>query len=90
MATGLPVVATRVGGNPELVEDGTSGVLAPIRDRDSLAGAIGAYLADARLREAHGDAGRRLAVERFSLDTMRAAYAGLYTTLAPSRVAGRA
>jgi sugar transferase (PEP-CTERM/EpsH1 system associated) len=90
MATGLPVVATRVGGNPELVEDGVSGVLVRPGDRETLAAAIAGYLADPALRTAHGDGSRRLAVSRFGLGTMCAAYADLYTTLASPARAGRA
>ena len=40
MATGLPVIATRVGGNPELVQDGVSGLLVPAADAPALAAAI--------------------------------------------------
>lgn len=81
MATGLPVVATRVGGNPELVEDGETGTLVPPRDPDALARAIARYLDDDALRRVHGDAGRRRAVERFGLDRMCAEYARLYADL---------
>src|SRR3972149_637906 len=49
MATGLPVVATRTGGNPELVENGVSGTLVPVGDRPALADALGKYLGDPHL-----------------------------------------
>lgn len=81
MATGLPIVATRVGGNPELVEDGVNGILVPRQNPDALASAIGRYLGDARLRAVHGDASRRRAVERFGLDRMCADYGRLYQRL---------
>lgn len=78
MATGLPAVATRVGGNPELVEDGVNGTLVPRRDPAALAAAIARYLDDAHLRAVHGKASRERAVERFSLDRMCTAYDALY------------
>ena len=87
MAAGLPVVATRVGGNPELVEDGVNGLLVPRQDADALASAIGVYLGDANMRAIHGKSSRERAVREFSLDAMREAYADLYESLggAPRR-----
>jgi sugar transferase (PEP-CTERM/EpsH1 system associated) len=81
MATGLPIVATRVGGNPELVEDGVNGTLVARRDPVALAAAIARYLDDALLRAIHGKASRERALVRFSLDRMCAAYAALYDEL---------
>ena len=63
MATGLPVVATRVGGVPEIVEDGRSGLLVRPGDARALADAIAAMLGDATLRARCSDAGRRRAAE---------------------------
>jgi sugar transferase (PEP-CTERM/EpsH1 system associated) len=81
MATGLPVVATRVGGSPELVADGVNGSLVPRADPDALAAAIGRYMGDARLRSLHGEASRRRAVTEFSVGRMCAAYGQLYEGL---------
>lgn len=78
MAVGLPVVATSVGGNPELVDDGFTGRLVPVRDRSALARAIALYAADERLRHEHGAAGRRRVVQEFSLGAMAARYRWLY------------
>jgi glycosyltransferase involved in cell wall biosynthesis len=58
MATGLPVVATAVGGTPEVVVDGETGVLAPPRDPVALAKALAAFLANPAMAEAFGRAGR--------------------------------
>lgn len=87
MATGLPVVATRIGGNPELVEEGVGGALVPRSDPDALAAAIAAYTGDAELRRRHGQASRQRAIGHFSLERMAQAYANLYTALAATRLA---
>ncbi len=81
MATGLPIVATRTGGNPELVEDGVNGMLVPVGDVDALAIALSTYLHDPALAARHGGASRRRAVERFSLERMALDYEKLYLSL---------
>ena len=78
MASGLPIVATRTGGNVELVTPGESGALVPTENSAALADAILAYALDAGLRAQHGANARRSTVERFSLDRMVAEYADLY------------
>ncbi|HET7306562.1 MAG TPA: TIGR03088 family PEP-CTERM/XrtA system glycosyltransferase [Gammaproteobacteria bacterium] len=78
MASGLPVIATRVGGNPELVLDGRTGALIPPADAAALAGAIGHYVAAPERAVAHGQAGRERAEREFSLDAMVDAYTSLY------------
>lgn len=88
MATGLPVVATRVGGNPELVEDGANGRLVPARDPGALAKALDDYLADPLLRALHGKASRQRAVTQFDLSAMVDAYRELYVSLARSKHVG--
>lgn len=87
MASGLPIVATAVGGNPELVVDGQNGHLIPARDPEALAGALLAYLRDATMRAAHGAAGRDRATRAFSLDAMVANYMALYDGLLAARSA---
>ena len=62
---GLPVVATAGGGTGEAIIDGVSGTLVEAGDRAALAAAIGAYLGDRVHARAVGDAGARLARERF-------------------------
>jgi sugar transferase (PEP-CTERM/EpsH1 system associated) len=78
MASGLPVVATNVGGNPELVEVERTGMLVPSRDPEAMADAIRTYIPDSARRRAHGRAGWRLATAKFSLDTMIGRYMDLY------------
>jgi sugar transferase (PEP-CTERM/EpsH1 system associated) len=82
MAAGLPVVASRVGGNPELVEDGVTGSLFPAGDDAALADAIAAYLADPELRAAHGAASRASAVRRFGTGQMVRAYESVWRACA--------
>ncbi len=81
MACGLPVVASRVGGIPEVVDDGVQGLLVPAGDAGPLAAALERYAGDAALRAAHGAAARRRVEERFSLRAMVAAYGALYAGL---------
>jgi glycosyltransferase involved in cell wall biosynthesis len=65
MAMALPVVSTPVGGVPELVEDGVSGVLVPPGDPLALAGALASLIDDPARRRQLGEAARRRAEERF-------------------------
>jgi sugar transferase (PEP-CTERM/EpsH1 system associated) len=81
MATGLPVVATRTGGNPELVEDGVTGTLVPVGDRAALAAAVSHYVTDLDARALHGKSGRQRAMEHFELNRMAQRYRDLYTSL---------
>jgi glycosyltransferase involved in cell wall biosynthesis len=66
MAAGVPVVATDVGGNPEAVQHGVSGLLVPPRDSEALACAIGVLLENRELAANLGQAGRQRVVEHFS------------------------
>ena len=86
MATGLPVVATRIGGNPELIEDGLTGRLVPPLEMAELASGIDGYLDDAHIRALHGKASRHRAVERFDLAVMARAYENLYDTVLGERL----
>jgi sugar transferase (PEP-CTERM/EpsH1 system associated) len=81
MASGLPVIATRVGGNPELVDDGVTGTLVSPRSAEALAAAFDRYLSDPALIRKHGEAGRQRALRDFSLDRMFGAYDSLYSRL---------
>jgi len=68
MAAGVPVIATRVGGNPEVVEDGVSGLLVPPRDSAALAAATVRLLEDEALALRVGQAGRQRVADLFSID----------------------
>lgn len=81
MATGKPVVATRVGGNPEIVEEGVTGLLVPPSDPEALAASLLAYVDDPARARAHGEAGRARALQKFSLSAMLEAYGAIYGDL---------
>jgi glycosyltransferase involved in cell wall biosynthesis len=82
MASGLPVVATRIGGIPDQVRDGVDGFLVDRGDVEGLAGALGRLLGSADLRAELGASGRRRAEERFDLGSFRERLAGLYRAAA--------
>jgi len=81
MAAGVPVVATDVGGVPELVADGETGLLAHARDVEGLAGRVGRILESPAYGAELGEAGRARVRGRFRLADMRAATFGLYAEL---------
>ena len=84
MACARPIVATRAGGIPEIVEDGVNGLLVPARDHQALAEAIVRALKNPELRQRMGDAGFARVNERFTVERMVSETAGVY-----ARVAGR-
>jgi glycosyltransferase involved in cell wall biosynthesis len=78
MAAGLPVVASAVGGLPEMVVDGETGYLVPSGDDRAMGDALARLAADPDLRRRLGAAGRRRVEERFDLPGFRAAHLALY------------
>ena len=78
MSTGLPVVATRVGGNPELVIEGQTGLLVTAGDPLAMAAAIEHYLREPGLMQQHGRAGRRKIEQDLSLEKMVEGYLAVY------------
>jgi glycosyltransferase involved in cell wall biosynthesis len=70
MASAVPVVATRVGGLPDLIRDGETGVLVPPRSIAALSDALVALLKDPSERRRLGTAARADAVARFSVDRL--------------------
>lgn len=85
MASELPVVATAVGGIPDLLQDGRCGALAPAGDPHALAEAIAPYVRDPALARRHGAAGRERVEQRYSMRAMLAAYVALYDTLCQTK-----
>jgi glycosyltransferase involved in cell wall biosynthesis len=81
MACKTPIVATRTGGIPEIVEDGVTGLLVPPRDAPALAGAIIRMLNDQLRRKSIGDAGFTRVNERFTVERMVARTAAIYQRL---------
>lgn len=81
MAAGIPVIATKVGGNPEIIEDGVSGLLIPPRDADSLAEAMSELLRNPTRAHIMGEAGFRRVAELFSVERSVAQVEDLYCKL---------
>jgi len=81
MATSLPIIATNVGGNTELVVNECTGKLVPASDPDSMAKAILAYLEQPEVRSQHGKAGRQRVEDTFSLTGMLGRYEVVYDGL---------
>ena len=70
MAAGLPVVASDRGGNPELIIHGHNGMLFDPESHEALTTCLIKYLEDSELRKQHGTAGREMAANLYSIDTM--------------------
>jgi glycosyltransferase involved in cell wall biosynthesis len=86
MATGLPVVSTRVGGVPNVIDDGVTGLLVPVGDEAALGAAVAGLAADRARCAAMGAAAREAAVTRYSAERMQRDYLALYARV----LAGRA
>jgi len=78
MASGLPVVATAVGGNADLVDDGVTGQIVPAGDVPALADALARWAQDEDARRSASAAGRVRVVDQFSLPAMVSAYQRVY------------
>jgi sugar transferase (PEP-CTERM/EpsH1 system associated) len=85
MASGLPVLATAVGGNPELIQAGVTGTLVPRGDPESMARAIRAYAESTELCRRHGIEARRMIERKFGMEAMVGAYMTIYDKLLASR-----
>lgn len=78
MGSAVPIVATAVGGNPEVVEQGVTGLLSPRRDVTALGANLTTMLRDAGLRRRMGDAGRQRLLTLYTQDQMHRGYTALY------------
>lgn len=81
MASLKPVVATRVGGNPEMISDETTGYLVPPRDADALAYRLTLLLKNEKLRKQMGKAGRDHVMKTFTAEKMARQYESFYENL---------
>ncbi|HEX8603380.1 MAG TPA: TIGR03088 family PEP-CTERM/XrtA system glycosyltransferase [Pseudoduganella sp.] len=89
MASGLPVVGTRVGGIPEVVDDGVTGALVPAADPAAMAAALEPYVLAPDLAARHGAAGRERVLRNYSMAAMVAAYHGMYDSLCERKIKTR-
>ena len=80
MATGLPVMASNAGGNPELIQDGVNGFLVDPENFVQMAEKIMVYIQSPDIRAQHGSQGRKLALEKFSIAAMVRRYEEVYQT----------
>ena len=82
MACGLPVVATAVGSNPDLLVAGETGLLIPPADQQALKAAIASLAENSKLRRRMGSQGRQRIERQFGIQGMVRAYGQLYSELA--------
>lgn len=85
MRCGKPVVCTRTGGNPEIVEDGVTGYLVPVGDVTALSKHLAMLVNDPDLRERMGQASCAQVQNRYSIDTMLNQHIELYSRISPGR-----
>jgi N-acetyl-alpha-D-glucosaminyl L-malate synthase BshA len=88
MACGVPTIATRVGGVPELIDDGSNGLLFPVGDTDAMAAGAIALLNDAPGLAAMADAARRTAQDRFCSTRIIPLYEEYYERVLARSLAG--
>lgn len=89
MSVGRPIVATDVGGAPEMIEEGVSGLLVPPKVVEPLARAMQRMLDDPAAAEEMGRAARRTVEERFSIEVMVERVSRLYEALWRERLGGK-
>lgn len=86
MACGVPIVATAVGGNTDLISDRRNGILVPPSDPDALGEALGELLLNGALAEQLGSRARKTVEEHYTLEMIADRYLNLYNRLAPASV----
>jgi glycosyltransferase involved in cell wall biosynthesis len=90
MATGLPTVATDVGGNAELVENEVTGLVVPSNGEEQLAGAIDRLLRDPALAARYGETARSRAFDSFGVEAQARRYEDFYCRTFAQKTAGKA
>ena len=85
MSYGIPIVATNVGGNPEVVAEGESGFLVPARENGPLVDRIVELLLNAELRRRMGSEGRSRVEEKFRMRDVSSRYLEIYKGLLTGR-----
>jgi glycosyltransferase involved in cell wall biosynthesis len=91
MAAGLPVIATRVGGNVELVEDGRTGLLFPAGSDEAFAASVAKLVKNPELRVQMGMEARTRALAKYQLGSVVGQFRNLYTSLLRAKgIAGEA
>ena len=86
MSTGLPIVATRVGGNAEIVKEEYTGKLVPPGIPETMAEAISIYYRDPGLLDSHGKAARKQIESSFSMEAMTNSYLEVYDKVLRSKI----
>ncbi len=86
MSSGLPIVATRVGGNTELVKEGCTGKLVPPGAPETMAETISTYYKEPSLLNSHGKAARKQIESRFSMEAMANGYLEVYDKVLRSKI----
>ena len=82
--TGLPIVSTRVPGARDVIEDGLTGLLVDIDDKQGMIDAVDGLVLDGRLRRSMGDRARERCLERFTLEASAEQWRGLFRRLTPA------
>jgi len=85
LAAGRPVVATRVGGTPDVVQDGADGMLVPVGDVEAIAAALETLAADPELRRRLGEHGRERVIPRYRVERLVDDVDALYRELLSER-----
>ena len=85
MASGKPVVATKVGGNSELIIDGVTGFLVPVHSTDKMAEAIIKLLENDKMRRSMGKEAKKRIEQRFDINDVVRQHESLYLDLAEKR-----
>lgn len=89
MASGVPVVASKVGPIPEVIADGETGLLVPPQDHEAFADAIIKLLGQPDRRKRMGEAGKKRVLEKFTVQKMVSQYEALYERLVAEKMGGR-